>query len=161
MSALERDAKFEALKAVVEKSAAAPPINSEADLANTRAIAELRSRFALMEKKTEIAISRFGVLHPPTASASPPSSSTAGMGSNQASFAGAVRKLTEKFNAAPGPQPLAQATRNLAPAPSVPLATSVPAPGLPVLPTFPTASDDLKMIEHAQAAAIFGPVKCY
>ena len=111
-----------------------------------------------MEKKTESAISRFGVLHPPNASASPPSSSTAGMGSNQASFAGAVRKFTEKFNAAPGPRPLAQATRNLAPAPSVPLATAVPAPGLPALPAFPTASADLKIIERAQAAAIFGPV---
>ena len=108
------------------------------------------------------AIMRLNVLKPEGPAVISTSASAFPALGNQASLAGAVKRLTERFNAAPArhlplPPPAIMAA---SPSLGLPPATSVllPPVGLPTLPSFPSDPADLRMIEKAQRAVVIGPI---
>ena len=87
----ERDAKFEALKVSIDCQANAGAANSaQSDVVagNSRAVAELKSKFNLMERKTNDALSRLSLFQSSgSAVSNRPPPPILGFGSDQATFA--------------------------------------------------------------------------
>ena len=128
---VSRDEQLQSLRSAVESQPTPSPPSlapSAAVSDNTKAVAELKAKVNLMEKRTTDAISRFSVLHQEGPAVQPPSSSAfPALGSNQASLTGVVRRLADRYNAG--------LSCPLQPPPPVP--SVEPSPGvLPALPPF-------------------------
>ena len=159
----ERDAKFEELKVSIDCQANAGAANSaQSDVVygNSSAVAELKSKFNLIERKTNDALSRFSLFQSSgSAVSNRPPTPILGLGSDQATFAGAVKKPSNRFNnVLTGPLPRHSEAVKPACTSVHPLVPEAPERSLPVLPPFPTDPADLDMIERAQRAVVIGPI---